>query len=110
MIAALALAGAAALPLLPPPSADERAVAACESGGDPWVPDGAAGEIGLFQIMPQWVTGWGDIPPFLTGEHPDSGGEMIADDPDDLRDPRTNLRAARAIRAAYGWGPWTCKP
>ena len=88
-------------------SDDWLAVIWCESRGDPQA-RGAAGEYGLTQIMPQWVTGWGSSPPFLTGEHPASTGEMIVGDPASLYDPGANVRAARAIRAAYGWGPWVC--
>lgn len=57
----------------------------CESRGDPNA-TGAAGEMGLMQIMPRW--------------HPDA-----------TYDPEGNLRAAYRISSGgTDWSAWTCKP
>ena len=68
-------------------------IAYCESRGRP-LAIGAAGEIGLFQIMPGY---WQSF----CAEHAAPG---------DLYDPVQNSRCALAIWQRSGWQPWSCRP
>lgn len=63
-------------------------IMACESGGDPNVPnEQGSGALGLFQIMPFWQNEW----------------------PGDYTDPWTNAAVAYQIWLTQGYAAWVCR-
>ena len=78
----------------------------CESRGDPAAVNPASRTVGLLQVHPGWLRGWGRPEARLMAH---DGGTV------DLADPATNLQAGRWIRhledvaGAAPWSNWECR-